>query len=106
MSYTIIRDPEMEPFHISKDNYCYTVIETITPEEKNLGKFGNAPKKQKNLTPYEKPVGHYGTLASALKRVAKSKLDQRPEYDSVLSYIKEFELQNEKMDELLTKIGI
>ena len=38
MSYTIIKDPVLEPFYISKDQYCYTVVEKITPDEKNLEK--------------------------------------------------------------------
>ena len=31
MNNTIIKDPNLEPFYISKDKYCYTVIELITP---------------------------------------------------------------------------
>ena len=36
MRNTIIKDPVLEPFHLSKDQYCYTVVETITPDEKNI----------------------------------------------------------------------
>ena len=48
MSNTIIKDPVLEPFHLSKDQYCYTVVETITPEEKNLGRFGNKGNANQN----------------------------------------------------------
>ena len=41
MANTIIKDPVLLPYYISKDQYCYTVIEIITPDEKNLGRFGN-----------------------------------------------------------------
>ena len=99
MSYTIIKDPAIEPFHISKDQYCYTVVETITPDTKNLEK-GVKGKE------YEKPLGHYGNLSAALKKIAKAKLDLKSEYSSVMGYIKEFEKQNQAMDELLNKIGI
>lgn len=99
MSYTIIKDPAIEPFHISKDQHCYTVVETITPDSKNLEK-GVKGKL------YEKPMGHYSTLAAALKKIAKAKLDLKEEYSSVMGYIKEFEYQNEKMEELLNKIGV
>ena len=99
MSYTIIKDPVLGQFHISKDAYCYTVVETITPDEKNLEK-GSKGKK------YEKPVGHYGKLSQALAKIAKYKTDRKPEYTSVMSYIKEYEKERELMNELLNKIGI
>lgn len=99
MSYTIIKDPALEPFHISKDQYCYTVVETITPEAKNL----DAGSKGKV---YEKPLGHYGKLSQALAKIAKGKIDRKPEYDSVKAYIKEYEKERELMQELLNKIGI
>lgn len=96
---TIIKDPALEPFHISKDQYCYTVVETITPDAKNLEK-GSEGKA------YEKPSGHYGELSSALRKIAKAKIDLKDEYDTVISYIKEFEKEKQLMKELLTKIGI
>lgn len=99
MSYTIIKDPAIEPFHISKDQYCYTVVETITPDAKNLEE-GVKGKE------YEKPLGHYGDLAAALKKIAKAKIDLKNEYTSVMEYVGEFEKQTKAMDELLNKIGI
>ena len=60
MSYTIIKDPAIEPFHISKDQYCYTVVQTVTPDPSNLEK-GSEGKN------YEKPIGHYSNLSHALK---------------------------------------
>ena len=99
MSYTIIKDPALGRFHISKDAYCYTVVETITPDEKNLenGSKGKA---------YEKPVGHYGKLSHALAKIAKGKVDRKTEYNSVISYIREYEKERELMDELLNKLEI
>ena len=99
MSYTIIKDPAIEPFHISKDQYCYTVVETITPDPDNLEK-GSKGKA------YEKPLGHYGNLASALKKIAKSKLDLKSEYSSIMDYINEWQRQQDAMNELLNKIGV
>lgn len=99
MSYTIIKDPALGRFHISKDAYCYTVVETITPDEKNLenGSKGKA---------YEKPVGHYGKLSHALAKIAKGKVDRKTEYNSVISYIREYEKERELMNELLNKLEI
>ena len=51
MSYTIIKDPVIEPFHLSKDQYCYTVVQTVTPDPANLEKCSKGKT-------YEKPIGH------------------------------------------------
>ena len=99
MSYTIIKDPVLGQFHISKDAYCYTVVETIQPSEKNLRKGGEG-------VAYEKPLGHYGKLSQALAKIAKGKIDRKPEYNSVMEYIKEYEKERELMNQLLNKIGI
>ena len=99
MSYTIIKDPVLGQFHISKDAYCYTVVETIQPSEKNLRKGGEG-------VAYEKPLGHYGKLSQALAKIAKGKVDRKPEYNSVMEYIKEYEKERELMNQLLNKIGI
>ena len=99
MSYTIIKHPAIEPFHISKDQYCYTVVETITPDEKNL-EAGSAGKN------YEKPLGHYTNLSHALKKIAKSKLDLKSEYSTIMEYINEWQRQQDEMNKLLEKIGL
>ena len=105
MSNTIIKDPNLDPFYLSKDQYCYTVIEVITPEAKNLGRFGNGGNKNEGKD-YEKSLGHYSTVAAALKKIAKLKLDNKPEYNSILEYINKWKEEKELMNELLNKIGI
>jgi hypothetical protein len=105
MSCTIIKDPEIEPFFISKDAYCYTVMEVITPDKKNLGRFGNKGNKNEGKN-YEKSIGHYSTFSSALRGIAKHKVDFKKEYNSIRSYIKEFEYQKDEMSKLLSKIKI
>ena len=99
MSYTIIKDPAIEPYFISKDQYCYTVMLSVTPDPSNL----EAGSKGKI---YEKPMGHYGNFAQALKKIAKSKLDLKEEYNSITDYINEYQRQQEAMDKLLNKIGV
>tara|TARA_R110000822_G_scaffold233595_1_gene364966 strand:+ start:256 stop:573 length:318 start_codon:yes stop_codon:yes gene_type:complete len=105
MRNTIIKDPALIPFHLSKDQYCYTVIETITPDEKNIGKFGKKDNGNQGKD-YEKQLGYYSNLGSALKVIAKQKMNVKHEYSSILEYIKEWEYQKEEMEKLLTKIGI
>jgi len=105
MSNTIIKDPAMEPYHLNKDQHCYTVVETITPDKKNLGRFGNKGNKNEGKN-YEKNLSHHSTLGSALGKIAKMRLDDKQDYNSIRDYLNEFEIQKEEMRELLTKIGI
>jgi Tfp pilus assembly protein PilF len=105
MANTIIKDPALIPFYISKDQYCFTVIEVITPDEKNIGKF----KKKNNGNEgkdYEKPLSHHSSLASALKKIAKGKVDHKKDYSSIMSYIEEYKKETNAMEQLLNKIGI
>jgi hypothetical protein len=96
---TIIKDPVLEPFHISKDQHCYTVVETVTPDSKNLEK-GSKGKI------YEKPLGHYGQFSQALKRIAVAKTDLKEEYTSIMDYIKTYDQQVEIINELFDKVKL
>lgn len=105
MSCTIIKDPAINPFFISKDQYCYTVMEVITPDKKNLGRFGNKGNKNEGKD-YEKSIGHYNSLSSALRKISKEKIDNTRDYDSIKSYIEEYELIKQQTEKLLNKIEI
>ena len=105
MANTIIKDPALIPFYISKDQYCFTVIEVITPDEKNIGIF----KKKDNGNEgkdYEKPLRHHSNLSSALQKIPKSKVDHKKDYSSIMSYIEEYKKETNAMEQLLNKIGI
>jgi len=96
---TIIKDPVLEPFFISKDQHCYTVVEAVTPETKNLEE-GSKGKI------YEKPLGHYGNFAAALKRISVAKVELKEEYNSVLEYIKAYDQQQEIIEQLFSKVKL
>lgn len=100
MNNTIIRDPNLEPFYISKDKYCYSVIELITPTRTR-----NSSTKVKE--PYEKAIGHYTHLNQALKAIAKGRLDSPPKlHSSVRDYLSYYEEINKELEILLNKVGI
>jgi hypothetical protein len=91
---TIIRDPKIEPFFISKDAYCYTIFKTVTPDVRYTE--GNKPGKD-----YIKPLGHFSSFASCLKRLAKEKVDNNQSYDSIQEYIQTFKKLEDSIKELL-----
>jgi len=105
MNCTIIKDPVMEPFHISKDQYCFTVVETIKPGDDTLTRFGRKRKAGAGID-YERKIGHYSSLSNALFKIAKFKVDTKPEYDSIKSYIEDWEQNKIEMQNLLNKLGI
>lgn len=94
---TIIRDPKIEPFFISKDAYCYTIFKTVTPDIRYTE--GNKPGKD-----YVKPLGHYSSFASCLRALAKEKVDNNQSYDSIQEYIQTFKSLETSIKELLNVI--
>ena len=80
---TIIKDPVLEPYHITRDNNGFSVIETVTPQEKYLEK-GSKGKD------YEKALFYPSTLGGCLKRIAELKLNTGREYQSIREYLDEF----------------
>jgi len=96
---TIIKDLALEPFHISKDQYCYTVVETVIPDSKNLEK-GSKGKA------YEKPLGHFGDLKAALAKIIKLKVELKEEYNSISNYIAEYDQQKETINKLFNQLEV
>lgn len=100
MNNTIIKDPNLEPFYISKDKYCYTVIELITPTR-------TRGKSIKTKEPYEKSIGHYTHINHALKAIARGKLTSPPKsYNSVKDYLSYYKEINDELKTLLNKMDI
>jgi transposase len=87
---TIIKDPLMEPFYISKDNYGYTIFEKVTPES--------------NIS-YAQTHGHYSSFGNALNGVAVLKVNKKYEYNSILEYVNEFKKIKQEITKLLN-LGI
>jgi len=103
MRNTIIKDPTLEPFYLSKDKYCYTVVEVIEPSYTR----GKTPKSTESPSDYEKVVGHYQDLGGALKRIARERLTTpTKEYNSVREYLNRFEELKEEMKLLLNKLEL
>ena len=94
---TIIRDPKIEPFFISKDSYCYTIYKMVTPN----AKYTDGGKEGKD---YQKAIGHYSNFGNALKALAKQKLNDNQSYNSIKEYLQTFKNLEESLKTLITDI--
>jgi hypothetical protein len=78
-SIKTITDPNLEPFFIALDPYCFILTEKIIPD----------PKFTKNGKPYDKVVGHYKLFISCLETAAKLKANSKS-YDTLKEYLEEY----------------
>lgn len=78
-SIKTISDPNLEPFYIALDPYCFILNETIIPD----------PKFTPNGKPYDKIIGHYTKFGSCLEVVAKLKTNTKS-YNTLKEYLEEY----------------
>ena len=100
-TYSVIRDPLMEPYFIQKDRYNFTVMERVTP---TVG-FAGREAKGKEL---ERPIAYLTTFRSALWRISKLKFsnETKGEYNSIKEYMDEWNTVKDGIDSLLNKIKV
>jgi len=82
-SITTISDPSMEPYFITRDEVCYTVMERITPNADHFRSKGKGKE-------YTKPQGYYPEFKQALQKVTQCKLHTRTDYDNLSEFLSEF----------------
>jgi hypothetical protein len=97
MSYTVIRDKNIEPFYITVDQYNYNLVEVIKPQRKNLSKDSEAKE-------YERVIGHFSSLGMLIKALTKSKTITKNQYNSIKEYLNEFKRQEEVINNLINNI--
>ena len=59
----LITDPALEPFFISRDEYCFTIKERISPKSNHFRTKGEGKE-------YEKSLYYFPTFSSALEKIA------------------------------------
>ena len=74
-----ITDPVMDPYFISMDDNCMTVNVKVIPD----ARYTDSGKE------YTKIIGHYSNLGTALRSIAKEKVNSKS-YDSLKTYINEY----------------
>lgn len=85
---SIISDPAISPYYISKDEHSYTVLE-LSSNEKSTDKM----------------IGHYSTLGGALKKLSELKANLKPQYDSIREYLEEYNNKYNNLKQILN-IGV
>lgn len=87
-----ITDPAMEPYFISMDDNCMTVNVKVIPD----ARYTDSGKE------YTKIIGHYSNLGTALRSIAKEKVNSKS-YDSLKEYVTQY---NDILDSFTEKIKI
>ena len=87
-STTTITDKLIEPFFLTKDEYCYTLIEKVAPNKKHFRSKGKG---------YQKVRGYYPNIAAALTTILELKLHTNGEFGSLEEYAKEFRTISEDL---------
>ena len=86
-----INDPIMDPYFISMDDNCMTVNIKVIPDTR----YSDSGKE------YTKIVGHYSNLGSALKSIAKDKVNSKS-YESINNYMTEYQNMINSFTEKIT----
>lgn len=94
---TIISDPLLEPYFITKDDMCYTVVERIIPDENHFRSVGKGKE-------YSKPQGYYPNFDQALHKVAMEKLNTKETYESLSGFLNEFKSIETNIKEYINEI--
>ena len=93
-SITVISDPLMEPYYITKDDLCYTVNERITPNKNHFRSKGKG-------TEYAKPQGYYASFELALIKISEELMHTKRNYDSLSEYIEEYRIISNQIKEYI-----
>ena len=80
-----ITDPALEPYFITKDEYCFTVKENVAPNTNHFRTQGKGKS-------YEKSLFYFPTFEAALERISTLKLSQKENYTSINDYIEDYNI--------------
>lgn len=87
-SLTLIEDPSMEPYFITKDENCYTVNIRIKSNKDHFRSNGKSKSYTKSLT-------FHPQFERALEWISKEKLHTKKHYTTLSSFLDEFKsIQN------------
>lgn len=80
---TVIKDAILEPYYCSRDNHGWTVFEEVISQESDKV--------------YIKPVSHPSSFSGCLKTIAKLKINNKSQYNSIKDYIDVYTKEHTKI---------
>lgn len=83
-SIQTITDPLLEPFFISKDEFCYTVKQSISSDV-------NHRRSNGEVKIYEKNLSYFADFGEALSQIAKLKSGSE-DFNSLKEYINHYKI--------------
>lgn len=86
-----LRDPKLEPFFITVDDYCFTIKERVTSDTDHFKSSGKAKV-------YEKSLFYVPNLGMALTRIAELKAGIG-DFNSLDEYLKNYEIITNEIKE-------
>ena len=81
-SIQTIRDPRLDPYFITKDEYSYTIKQTITSDTTHFRSKGKSKT-------YEKSLYYYPTIGAALMRISELQSNNK-DYNQLSEYIENY----------------
>ena len=82
-SLTLIEDPNLDPFFITKDEHCYTVNRKVTSNANHFRSTGKSKTYSKALTFHAK-------FEDALKRITEEQLHNKEHYTNLNDFLDKF----------------
>jgi hypothetical protein len=90
-SIQVIKDPLLEPFFITKDEYSFTIKQIVESDSEHFRSKGKSKS-------YEKSLYYYGRLDQAINRIANLKSDLE-NHDSLKSYMENYQVISDQIEE-------
>jgi hypothetical protein len=87
-----IKDPKLDPFFITVDDYCFTIKEIVTPDSTHFK--SNGKRKE-----YERSLFHYPHFDMALNKIIELQMGVEDfnsldiyleQYQTITNYIKKY----------------
>jgi len=88
-SIQTIRDPRLDPYFITKDEYSYTIKQTITSDTTHFRSKGKSKT-------YEKSLYYHSSMGEALNKISQLQCD-RQDYNNLDNFITEYKNVAEKI---------
>jgi hypothetical protein len=82
---TVIKDAILEPYYCSRDNHGWTVFEEVTSQESDKT--------------YLKPVSHPSSFGGCLQTIAKLKINNKSQYNSIKDYLSAYTKEHNKISD-------